>query len=52
LHLLGLDGHRPPLALAGRDPAGYVRALGRAGAVAELTDPEGLGGQWWIMQYV
>lgn len=52
LRLLGLDGGRPPLELAGRDPAGYVRALGRAGAVAELTDAEGLGGHWWIVQPV
>jgi SAM-dependent MidA family methyltransferase len=52
LRALGLDGTRPPLALAHRDPAGYVRALGRAGAVAELTDPDGLGGHWWLMQWI
>ncbi|GGM33947.1 SAM-dependent methyltransferase [Dactylosporangium sucinum] len=52
LHLLGVDGRRPPLALASSDPAGYVRALARAGAAAELTDPAGLGGHRWVMRWV
>jgi SAM-dependent MidA family methyltransferase len=52
LHGLGVTGDRPPLALASTDPAGYVRALAAAGAAAELTDPAGLGGHWWLLQVV
>ncbi|MEU3454120.1 SAM-dependent methyltransferase [Micromonospora sp. NPDC006766] len=50
LRALGADGGRPPLSLASRDPAGYLRALAAASAVAELTDPAGLGGHWWLIQ--
>ncbi|WP_041843399.1 SAM-dependent methyltransferase [Actinoplanes friuliensis] len=49
---LGVDGGRPPLALASTDPAGYLRALSAAGAAAELTDPAGLGGHWWLLHEV
>lgn len=49
---LGVDGTRPPLALASTDPAGYVRALSAASVAAELTDPAGLGGHWWLLQPV
>ncbi|MEO3742392.1 SAM-dependent methyltransferase [Plantactinospora sp. B5E13] len=49
---LGVDGRRPPLALASTDPAGYVHALARASAAAELGDPAGLGGHWWLLQPV
>ncbi|WP_405429171.1 SAM-dependent methyltransferase [Micromonospora sp. NBC_00617] len=52
LRALGADGGRPPLSLAGTDPPGYVRALAAASAVAELTDPAGLGGHWWLHQPV
>ncbi|WP_434743797.1 SAM-dependent methyltransferase [Micromonospora sp. SH-82] len=52
LRSLGVDGRRPPLALASTDPTGYVRALAAAGAAAELTDPSGLGGHWWLRQPV
>ncbi|MEE4422609.1 MULTISPECIES: SAM-dependent methyltransferase [Streptomyces] len=52
LHALGVDGRRPPLSLASTDPAAYVRALGRAGAAAELTDPAGLGGFGWLVEPV
>ncbi|MGW0431915.1 SAM-dependent methyltransferase [Micromonospora sp. NPDC003197] len=52
LRALGADGGRPPLALASTDPVGYVRALAAASAVAELTDPTGLGGHWWLLQPV
>ncbi|MGS2613052.1 SAM-dependent methyltransferase [Micromonospora sp. LZ34] len=52
LRALGADGGRPPLSLAARDPAGYVRALAAASTVAELTDPAGLGGHWWLRQPV
>ena len=52
LRALGADGGRPPLSLASRDPAGYLRALAAASAVAELTDPTGLGGHWWLWQPV
>lgn len=52
LRALGVDGTRPPLALAHQDPAGYLRRLAAAGAGAELTDPAGLGGHWWLLQPV
>ncbi|MCA2215887.1 SAM-dependent methyltransferase [Jidongwangia harbinensis] len=52
LHALGVDGARPPLDLARSDPAAYLRALGSAGAAAELTDPAGLGGHWWLLHTV
>jgi SAM-dependent MidA family methyltransferase len=48
LRALGVDGSRPSLELARTDPAGYLWALGTAGAAAELTDPDGLGGHWWL----
>jgi SAM-dependent MidA family methyltransferase len=52
LRALGVDGGRPPLELARTDPAGYLRALGAAGAAAELTDPAGLGGHWWLLHEI
>lgn len=52
LGALGVTGARPPLSLASSDPAGYVRALARAGQAAELTDPSGLGGFLWLEQPV
>ncbi|WP_304598531.1 SAM-dependent methyltransferase [Plantactinospora sp. BC1] len=52
LRALGADGRRPALTLASTDPAGYVRALARASTAAELTDPAGLGGHWWLLQPV
>ncbi|WP_203719262.1 SAM-dependent methyltransferase [Asanoa siamensis] len=52
LRALGADGGRPPIALAGSDPAGYVRALAAASAAAELTAPGGLGDHWWLLQPV
>lgn len=52
LRALGVDGARPPLALASTDPAAYVRALAEASAAGELTDPAGLGGHWWLLQPV
>lgn len=52
LRALGADGGRPPLSLASRDPSGYLRALAAASAVAELTEPAGLGAHWWLLQPV
>ncbi|MFI5493314.1 SAM-dependent methyltransferase [Actinoplanes sp. NPDC051859] len=52
LRALGVDGGRPPLDLARTDPAAYLSALGAAGAAAELTDPTGLGGHWWLLHEV
>jgi SAM-dependent MidA family methyltransferase len=49
LRALGVDGGRPPLELAYRDPQRYLAALARAGAAAELTDPAGLGGHYWLL---
>ncbi|GAA2405630.1 SAM-dependent methyltransferase [Actinomadura vinacea] len=50
LRALGVTGGRPPLELAGRDPRGYLVALGAAGEDAELIDPGGLGGFGWLVQ--
>lgn len=52
LRALGVAGRRPPLSLASADPAAYVRALGAAGAAAELTDPAGLGAFGWLLEPV
>jgi SAM-dependent MidA family methyltransferase len=52
LHALGVHGRRPPVNQAREDPVGYVQALARATAAAELTDPDGLGGHWWLLQPV
>jgi SAM-dependent MidA family methyltransferase len=52
LRALGIGGERPPLALAHADPQAYVRALARASVGAELTDPAGLGGHYWLLQPV
>jgi SAM-dependent MidA family methyltransferase len=48
LRALGVSGARPPREQAGTDPLGYLRALAAAGDAAELTDPAGLGGFWWL----
>lgn len=52
LRALGVHGRRPPHSQAYDDPTGYVQALAAASAAAELTDPEGLGGHWWVVQPV
>jgi SAM-dependent MidA family methyltransferase len=52
LKALGIDGARPPLDLARTDPAGYLRALSAAGAAAELIEPGGLGGHWWLLHTI
>lgn len=49
LRALDVDAGRPPLDLARTDPAGYVRALARASQAAELVDPSGLGGHYWLL---
>ncbi|MGH3728153.1 MAG: SAM-dependent methyltransferase [Micromonosporaceae bacterium] len=52
LRRLGVAGTRPPLTLATTDPAGYVRALAAASRAAELTDADGLGAHYWLIQPV
>jgi SAM-dependent MidA family methyltransferase len=52
LRALGVHGRRPPTSQARDDPIGYVQALARSTAAAELTDLEGLGGHWWLLQPV
>jgi SAM-dependent MidA family methyltransferase len=52
LKALGVDGARPSLELARQDPAGYVRRLAAAGAAAELIEPGGLGGHWWLLHTI
>ncbi len=49
LHALGVSGTRPDLALARRDPAGYLWALSRATEAAELTAEGGLGDFSWVV---
>jgi SAM-dependent MidA family methyltransferase len=48
---LEVSGARPPLRLAQSDPHGYLRRLAAAGAAAELTDPAGLGGHYWLLRW-
>ncbi len=50
LRALRIEGRRPPLALAGTDPAAYLAALCMASQEAELLDPAGLGGFGWLAQ--
>lgn len=52
LRVLGVHGTRPPLALAGTDPNGYLRTLAAASAAAELTEAGDLGGHWWWLHPV
>jgi SAM-dependent MidA family methyltransferase len=52
LKALGIDGARPPIDLARSDPAAYLRALSAAGEAAELMEPAGLGGHWWLLHTV
>jgi SAM-dependent MidA family methyltransferase len=50
LQALGVEARRPAVSEAARDPHGYLAALQRAGAAAELLDPGGLGGFGWLLQ--
>jgi SAM-dependent MidA family methyltransferase len=52
LKALGIDGARPSVDLARRDPAGYLRALSAAGEAAELINQAGLGGHWWLLHRI
>jgi SAM-dependent MidA family methyltransferase len=52
LKALGVDGARPSIDLARAEPAAYVRGLAAAGAAAELTEPGGLGGHWWLLHTI
>jgi SAM-dependent MidA family methyltransferase len=52
LAALGVRGRRPDVQLAHTDPAAYARALGVQSQAAELMDPHGLGGFWWLVQAV
>ncbi|MEV6842659.1 SAM-dependent methyltransferase [Actinoplanes sp. NPDC051411] len=52
LKALGVDGGRPSLDLAREDPAEYLRRLSAAGAGAELIEPGGLGGHWWLLHTI
>ena len=52
LRLLGVDGRPPPVELARTDPLTYAGALAGASEAAELLDPDGLGGFWWVVQSV
>ncbi len=52
LNRLGIDGSRPPIDLAQRDPQAYIRGLSTAAQAFELTDRAGLGGHFWVVQPV
>jgi SAM-dependent MidA family methyltransferase len=52
LSLLGIESTRPDRALSKTDPRGYLAALQRAQAAAELLDPRGLGAFAWLVQPV
>jgi SAM-dependent MidA family methyltransferase len=52
LRELGVRGATPPHALAATDPIGYLRALERAAAEAELIRPGGFGDFWWAVKRV
>ncbi|MFM6850049.1 MAG: SAM-dependent methyltransferase [Terrabacter sp.] len=49
---LGLTGTTPDHARAVADPLGYLRALERAGAEAELARRGGFGDFWWAVKRV
>ncbi|NUR15684.1 MAG: hypothetical protein HOQ13_05160, partial [Dermatophilaceae bacterium] len=52
LRSLGFTGARPDHLLARTDPLGYLRALERAGAEAELARRGGFGDFWWAVKRV
>ena len=52
LHALGVRRSTPTRELASADPMAYLQALSATGEVAELTDPDGLGGFGWLIQTV
>lgn len=49
---LGVTAPLPARTGAATDPAAYLRDLAAAGAAAELRDPDGLGGFWWLIQAI
>ncbi|KAA1418051.1 hypothetical protein FE697_000180 [Mumia zhuanghuii] len=49
---LGIDGARPPLALASSAPRAYLAALAAASEAAELTAAGGLGDFWWVVSEI
>ncbi|MBM6399962.1 SAM-dependent methyltransferase [Phycicoccus sonneratiae] len=52
LRALGLTAAAPDIDLARTDPPAYLAGLARASAVRALTDPDGLGGFWWVLRRV
>jgi hypothetical protein len=52
LRELGVLGRTPHIAQASSDPLGYLWALERAGAEAQLIDPRGFGAFWWAVKRV
>jgi len=49
---LGIEGVRPSAERASTDPVAYAQGLAAASEAAELLDPHGLGGFWWLVQGV
>ena len=52
LGALGLAPSLPAREGATADPAAYLRELAEVSAAAELRDPDGLGGFWWLIQSI
>jgi SAM-dependent MidA family methyltransferase len=50
LAALGLAKDSPPAAQAAADPHAWLAAYARAGRIAELRAPEGLGAFGWLLQ--
>lgn len=49
LAALGITSGPPAAGLAARDPLSWLTASARAGRIAELRDPAGLGGFHWLL---
>lgn len=52
LRRLGVTGALPAQQTASHDPAGYLAALERASHEADLVDPGGFGGFWWVIRRI
>ncbi|MFI9381255.1 SAM-dependent methyltransferase [Kutzneria sp. NPDC052558] len=49
LAALGIAEEAPAAGLAAQDPLGWLAGASRAGRIAELRDPAGLGGFHWLL---
>ncbi|MFB9906192.1 SAM-dependent methyltransferase [Allokutzneria oryzae] len=51
LAALGLSASAPAAGIAATDPVRWLDEVARAGRIAELTDPAGLGGFHWLLHW-